>query len=139
IDYKKVLNLAKLHAYYITNACHELNYIRQNLSESDFLKMMNDYIYSLTSGSVIFDEDIQLYDSENDPEDSSKNNNNLSEINSKILGIEDSINLEYMSSNTDYLIFKEIIEYSKKDFNIDALASQGIQMRNTSIDVNKED
>ncbi|RIB11422.1 hypothetical protein C2G38_2145589 [Gigaspora rosea] len=99
---KKVLKLAKLHAYYVTNARHELNYIGQDLPESDFLKMMHDYAYSLTSGTAIFEEDIQLYDSEDDFEYNSEDNfdnsfedsfedNNLSEFNSNMLNIKDRI------------------------------------------------
>ncbi|RIB01632.1 hypothetical protein C2G38_2230215 [Gigaspora rosea] len=58
--------MAKLHAYYVTNARHELNYIGQDLSESDFLNMMHNYTNSLTSGAAMFEEDIQLYASEDD-------------------------------------------------------------------------
>ncbi|RIB02039.1 hypothetical protein C2G38_2050374 [Gigaspora rosea] len=47
---KKVSNMAKLHAYYVTNARHELNYVGQDLSQS----------------AAMFEEDIQLYDSEDD-------------------------------------------------------------------------
>lgn len=140
---KKVSNLAKLHAYYVTNARHELNYVGQDLPESDFLKMMHDYTYSLTSGTAIFDEDVQLYDSEDDFEYNSEDNfndDNLSEVNSNMLNIEDSINLKYASNDTDqFSTFDEVIDHGEKDFDIDALASQGMQMRNASIDVDKED
>ncbi|KAF0332888.1 zinc finger bed domain-containing protein 1-like [Gigaspora margarita] len=61
--------MAKLHAYYVTNAHHELNYVGQNLSESDFLQMIQNYSHSLTSGAAMFEEDIQLYDSEDDFDD----------------------------------------------------------------------
>ncbi|CAG8790068.1 3157_t:CDS:2, partial [Gigaspora rosea] len=142
-------NLAKLHAYYVTNARHELNYVGQDLPKSDFLKMMHDYAYSLTLGTAIFEEDIQLYDSEDDFEYNSEDNlddsfedsfedNNLSEVNSNMLNIEDSINLEYASNNTNQLLTSdEVIDHGEKDFDIDALASQGMQMRSASIDVDK--
>ncbi|CAG8792989.1 13641_t:CDS:1 [Gigaspora margarita] len=104
--------------------------------DSDFLKMMHDYTYSLTSGTAIFEEDIQLYDSEDDFEYNSENNfkdnfedsfedNNLLEVNSNMLNIENSINLEYASNNTDQLLTSDkVIDYGKKDFDIDALASK---------------
>ncbi|CAG8719290.1 30637_t:CDS:1, partial [Gigaspora margarita] len=132
---KKILKLAKLHAYHVTNAHHKLNYVGQNLPESDFLKMIHDYTYSLTSGTAVFEEDIQLYDSKDDFEYNSEDNfednfedsfedNNLSEVNSNILNIEDSINLEYTSNNTDQLLtFNKVIDHSEKDFDIDVLAS----------------
>ncbi|RIB06304.1 hypothetical protein C2G38_2046896 [Gigaspora rosea] len=141
--------LAKLHAYYVTNARHELNYVGQDLPESDFLKMMHDYAYLLTSGTAIFEENIQLYDSEDDFEYNSEDNlddsfedsfedNNLSEVNSNMLNIEDSINLEYASNNTNQLLTSdEVTDHGEKDFDIDALASQGMQMRSASIDVDK--
>jgi hypothetical protein len=50
--------MAKLHVYYIINACYELNYIGQNISKIDFFKMMEDYAQSLTSGNVMFNENI---------------------------------------------------------------------------------
>ncbi|KAF0553049.1 hypothetical protein F8M41_020735 [Gigaspora margarita] len=94
---------------------------------------------------------VLLYDSEDDFEYNSEDNfednfedsfedNNLSEVNSNMLNIEDSINLEYASNNTDQLLTSdEVIDYGEKDFDIDALASQGMQMRNASIDVDKDD
>ncbi|CAG8504857.1 18208_t:CDS:10 [Dentiscutata erythropus] len=100
---KKVSNMAKLHAYYVTNARHELNYVGQNLSENDFLKMMQDYTHSLTSGSAI-------------------------------------INLAYALNNTNQpTILDEIIDHGETDFDIDALTSQGMQMRNALVDKESED
>ncbi|CAG8477947.1 13234_t:CDS:2 [Gigaspora margarita] len=107
--------MAKLHAYYVTNACYELNYIEQNLPENDFLKMMHDYAYSLTSVD-------------------------LSEVDSNMLNIENSINLAYALNNTNQpTILDEIIDHSETDFDIDALTSQGMQMRNALVDKESED
>ncbi|CAG8833741.1 5859_t:CDS:1 [Cetraspora pellucida] len=134
--------MAKLHAYYVTNACHELNYVGQNLSESDFLKMMHNYTHSLTSGAAMFEEDIQLYDSEDDFEDDVEDNleddsiaNDLSEVDSSTLEIENSVNLNLALNNVDqHLILDEVIDYSEKNFDIDALVNQRMQMQNASID-----
>ncbi|CAG8573379.1 7259_t:CDS:2 [Cetraspora pellucida] len=139
---KKVSNMAKLHAYYVTNARHELNYVGQNLSESDFLKMMHNYTHSLTSGAAMFEEDIQLYDSEDDFEDDVEDNleddsiaNDLSEVDSSTLEIENSVNLNLALNNVDQpLILDEVIDHGEKNFDIDALVNQGMQMRNASID-----
>ncbi|CAG8629648.1 12159_t:CDS:1 [Cetraspora pellucida] len=134
--------MAKLHVYYITNAQHKLNYIGQNLSESDFLNMMHNYTNSLTSDTAMFEEDIQLYDSEDDfdiednLEDNLEDNsitNNLSEVDSSMLEIENSINLNLALNNTNQpLILDEVIDHGEKDFDVDSLVNQGMQMRNAS-------
>ncbi|CAG8454603.1 1807_t:CDS:2 [Dentiscutata heterogama] len=139
---KKVSNMAKLHAYYVTNARHELNYVGQDLSESDFLNMMHNYTNSLTSGAAMFEEDIQLYDSEDDfdiednLEDNLEDNsitNDLSEVDSSMLEIENSINLNLALNNMNQpLILDEVIDHGEKDFDIDSLVNQGMQMRNAS-------
>ncbi|CAG8755038.1 11150_t:CDS:1 [Dentiscutata erythropus] len=131
--------MAKLHAYYVTNARHELNYIGQNLSESDFLKMMHNYTNLLTSGAAMFEEDIQLYDSKDNFEDNIEDNledaDDLSEVDSSMLEIENDINLNLALNNTDQpLILDEVIDHGEKDFDIDELVNQGMQMRNASID-----
>jgi len=139
--------MAKLHAYYVTNARHELNYVGQNLPENDFLKMMQDYTHSLTSGSAMFEEDIQLYDSDDDFEDNYEDSTNddlsevdLSEVDSNMLNIENSINLAYALNNTNQpTILDEIIDHGETDFDIDALTSQGMQMRNALVDKESED
>ncbi|CAG8692451.1 hypothetical protein C2G38_2030027 [Gigaspora rosea] len=125
--------MAKLHAYYVTNAHYEL---RQNLLENDFLKMMHDYTHLLTSGSAMFEEGIQLYDSNDDFEDNYKDSIiynlseiDLSEIDSNMLNIENSTNLAYALNNTNQpMILDEIIDHSETDFDIDALTSQGMQI-----------
>ncbi|KAF0383081.1 zinc finger bed domain-containing protein 1-like [Gigaspora margarita] len=90
--------MAKLHAYYVINACYELNYIGQNLSESDFLQMMQNYTYSLTLSTAMFEEDIQLYNSKDDFDDLNlendlEDNSITNEVDSNILEIKNSINL----------------------------------------------
>ncbi|CAG8489519.1 20493_t:CDS:1 [Dentiscutata erythropus] len=103
---------------------------------------MHNYTHSLTSGTAMLEEDIQLYDSEDDFEDDSEDNlednsitNDLFEVDSSMLEIENSINLDQALGNTDQpLILDEVIDHSEKDFDIDALVNQGIQMRNASID-----
>ncbi|CAG8811883.1 10937_t:CDS:2, partial [Gigaspora margarita] len=108
-------NMAKLHAYYVTNIHHELNYVKQNLPENDFLKMMHDYTHSLTSVD-------------------------LSKVDSNMLNIENSINLAYALNNTNQLtILDKIIDHGKTDFDIDALTSQEMQMRNSLVDKESED
>ncbi|CAG8619056.1 7394_t:CDS:1 [Scutellospora calospora] len=134
--------MAKLYAYYITNTWHELNYVGQDLSKSDFLNMMHNYTNSHTSNVAIFEEDIQLYNSEDDfdiednLEDNLKDNsimNDLSEVDSSMLEIENSINLNFALNNTNQpLILDEVIDHGEKDFDIDSLVNQGIQMRNAS-------
>ncbi|RIB20296.1 hypothetical protein C2G38_2304571 [Gigaspora rosea] len=128
--------MAKLHAYYVTNARHELNYVRQNLPENDFLKMMHDYAHLLTSGSAMFEEDIQLYDSNNDFENYYEDSTDddllevdLSKVDSNMLNIENSINLAYALNNTNQsTILDEIIDHGETNFDIDALTSQGMQI-----------
>ncbi|CAG8527250.1 2404_t:CDS:2 [Dentiscutata heterogama] len=144
---KKVSNMAKLHAYYVTNARHELNYVGQNLPENNFLKMIQDYTHSLTLGSAMFEEDIQLYDSDDDFEDNYEDSTNddlsevdLSKVDSNMLNIENSINLAYALNNTNQsTILDEIIDHGETDFDIDALTSQGMQMRNALVDKESED
>jgi hypothetical protein len=131
--------MAKLHAYYVTNTHHELNYIGQNMSETDFFKMMEDYAQSLTLGNVMFDENIQLYnddhdddyndDNDNNTDDDANSNNddnnseeeggyrkiNLTEVDPEVLSIEDSINLEHALASTSQLLFSEKdIDHSEK-------------------------
>ncbi|KAF0545103.1 zinc finger bed domain-containing protein 1-like [Gigaspora margarita] len=74
--------MAKLHAYYVTNARHELNYVGQNLLESDFLQMMQNYTHSLTSDDL-------------------EDNPITNEVDSNILEIENSINLNLALNHTD--------------------------------------
>ncbi|CAG8768859.1 10392_t:CDS:2, partial [Racocetra fulgida] len=63
--------------------------------------------------------------------ESLKKTNDLSEVNSNILNIKNSVNLEYALINTDQpIILDEAINHSEKDFDIDALTNQGMQMRN---------
>ncbi|CAG8800689.1 37633_t:CDS:1, partial [Gigaspora margarita] len=104
VVHKKSFKYAKLHAYYVTNACYELNYIGQNLSESDFLQIMQNYTHSLTSGAAMFEEDIQLYNSEDDFddfEDDLEDNPITNEVDSNILEIENSVNLNLALNNMD--------------------------------------
>ncbi|CAG8790857.1 24039_t:CDS:1, partial [Dentiscutata erythropus] len=86
--------------------------------------------------TTMFEEDIQLYNSEDDFEDNIEDDfednsitNNLFEVNSSILKIENSINLDQALGNTNQpLILDEVINYGEKDFDIDALVNQGMQM-----------
>ncbi|KAF0389846.1 hypothetical protein F8M41_010877 [Gigaspora margarita] len=95
----------------------------------------------------MFEEDIQLYDSDDDFEDNYEDSTNddlseidLSEVDSNMLNIENSINLAYALNNTNQpTILDEIIDYDKTDFDIDALTSQGMQMRNSLVDKESED
>ncbi|CAG8844274.1 10884_t:CDS:2, partial [Gigaspora margarita] len=90
----KGLNIAKLHAYYVTNAYYKLNYIRQNLSENDFDNL----------------------------EDNLKNNPITNKVDSNILEIENSVNLNLALNNTDQtLVLDEVIDHSENDFDIDVL------------------
>ena len=152
--------MAKLHAYYVTNAYHELNYVGQNMSETDFFKMMEDYAQSLTSGNVMFDENIQLHDDDHDNDDDDINTDddansinddsnseeeedsqtmNLTEVDPEVLSIEDSINLEHASASTSQLLLsEEDIDHGEKDFDVNALADQGMQMRNAQTNMNEE-
>ncbi|KAF0454565.1 zinc finger bed domain-containing protein 1-like [Gigaspora margarita] len=124
--------MAKLHAYYVTNACYELNYVGQNLSESDFLQMMQNYTHLLTLGAAMFEEDIQLYNSEDDfddLEDDLEDNPITNEVDSNILEIENSVNLNLALNNTDQpLVLDEVIDHGEKDFDVDMLVNQGMQM-----------
>src|SRR5437868_15274515 len=97
--------MAKLYAYYITNVHHELNYVGQNISENDFLKLMQDYSYSLSSDTALFEEDIQL--NEDDSDDEIDDDLDLTNIDTKILNIKESIHLEYASNNTNQLVISK--------------------------------
>ncbi|CAG8516933.1 45310_t:CDS:2 [Gigaspora margarita] len=132
VNYKYI----KLGVY---NKNGHLNYVGQNLLESNFLQMMQNYTHLLISDAAIFEEDIQLYDSEDDfddlnLEDNFENNPITNEVDSNILEIENSINLNLALNNTDQtLVLDEVIDHGKKDFDVDALVNQGMQMQNTSI------
>ncbi|CAG8804584.1 27729_t:CDS:2 [Gigaspora margarita] len=132
LSVKKVSNMAKLHAYYVTNACYKLNYVGQNLSESDFLQMMQNYTHLLTSGVAMFEEDIQLYNSEDDfddLEDDLEDNPITNEVDSNIFEIENRVNLNLALNNTDQpLVLDEVINYGEKDFDVGVLVNQGMQM-----------
>ncbi|RIB30417.1 hypothetical protein C2G38_2152713 [Gigaspora rosea] len=107
---KKVSNIAKLHAYYVMNACHELNYVGQNLSESDFLQIMQNYTHSLTSDDL-------------------EDNPITNKVDSNILEIENSINLNLALNNMDQtLVLDEVIDHGEEDFDVDTLVNQGMQM-----------
>ena len=108
---------------------------------------MQDYTHSLTSGSAIFEEDIQLYDSDDDFEDNYEDFTNddlsevdLSEVDSNMLNIKNSINLAYALNNTNQpTILDELIDHGETNFDIDALTSQGMQMRNALVDKESKD
>ncbi|RIB01631.1 hypothetical protein C2G38_2230214 [Gigaspora rosea] len=52
---------------------------------------------------------------------------------SSMLEIENSINLNLALNNTNQpLILDEVVDHGEKDFDIDALVNQGMQMRNAS-------
>ncbi|CAG8529969.1 846_t:CDS:2, partial [Scutellospora calospora] len=102
---RPISNMAKLHTYYVTNAHHELNYVGQNISENDFLKLMQDYSYSLSSDTALFEEDIHIH-----LEYASNNTNQL-------------------------VISEEIIDHGEKDFNIDLLINQGTEIRNRLLNI----
>ncbi|CAG8744497.1 9466_t:CDS:2, partial [Cetraspora pellucida] len=108
---KKVSNMAKLHAYYVTNAWYELNYVRQDLSENDF----------------------DIKDNLEDNLEDNSITNDLSEVDFSMLEIENSINLNLALNNMNQpLILDEVIDHGKKDFDVDSLVNQGMQMRNAS-------
>ncbi|CAG8591667.1 16032_t:CDS:2, partial [Racocetra fulgida] len=80
--------------------------------------------------TIMFEEDIQS-DSEDDSEINLEDSvtNDLSKVNSNTLNIENSVNLEYTLINTDQpIILDEAIDHDKKDFDIDALTNQVMQM-----------
>ncbi|KAF0469291.1 hypothetical protein F8M41_025601 [Gigaspora margarita] len=81
------------------------------------------------------EEDIQLYDPEDDFDDLNlkddlEDNSITNEVDSNILEIENSINLNLALNNTDQtLVLDEVIDHGKKDFDVDALVNQRMQMR----------
>ncbi|CAG8818022.1 30742_t:CDS:2 [Gigaspora margarita] len=81
-----------------------------------------------------------LYNSEDDfddLEDNLEDNPITNEVDSNILKIENSVNLNLALNNTNQpLVLDEVIDHSENDFDIDVLVNQEMQMRNTSI--NKE-
>ncbi|KAF0511730.1 hypothetical protein F8M41_018209 [Gigaspora margarita] len=105
---------------------------------------MHNYTNSLTLGTKMFEEKILLYnskdnfdnieDNENSFEDNLEDNsimNNLSEVDFSILEIENSINLNLALNNINQpSILDEVINHDEKDFNIDALVNQEMQMQN---------
>ncbi|CAG8543758.1 4556_t:CDS:2 [Cetraspora pellucida] len=82
--------------------------------------MMHNYTYSLTLDVVMFEEDIQLYDSEDNFEDNIEDNfednsiaNNLSKV-----------NFNLALNNVDQsLILDEVIDYNKMNFDINTLVN----------------
>ncbi|KAF0342515.1 hypothetical protein F8M41_016125 [Gigaspora margarita] len=109
--------------------------------------MMHDYTHLLTLGTAMFEEDIQLYDSDDDFEDYYEDPTNdnlpevdLSEVDSNMLNIENSINLAYALNNTNQpMILDKIIDHSETNFDINALTSQGMQMQNALVDKESKD
>ncbi|CAG8840258.1 509_t:CDS:1 [Cetraspora pellucida] len=77
-----------------------------------------------------------MYDSEDDFEDDVEDNlkdnsiaNDLSEVDSSTLEIENSVNLNLALNNVDQLlILDEVIDHGEKNFDIDALVNQEMQM-----------
>ena len=94
--------MARLHSYYISNACQELNYVGKDLSEEDFNKVMQDYTDSLLFDENMFDDDIDdIEEFENqfenlisDEEEETNGNPSNDEKDSDLL-VGDWVNLNY--------------------------------------------
>ena len=68
--------MAKLHAYYVTNAKAELKYVYQGLSEEKFYEEVERNLseYLVEDDIIEVEEDYDYYDDEDEDEDENDNN-----------------------------------------------------------------
>src|SRR4051812_33375194 len=110
--------MAKLHAYYITNAKAELKYIYQDLQEEKFYEEIEKNLSEYLANDIIEVEEFEDEDSdvsENENENDINNNNN---------GIDEYLNLASEELRqllevqvVEMRIEKQPVDHGEKDFN----------------------
>lgn len=120
--------MAKLHAYYITNAKAELKYVYQGLSEEKFYeeveKNLSEY---LAEDDIVEVEDDFDYDDDED-EDEGENDNDRNNNNS---GIDEYLNLASEELRrllevqvVEVRIEKQPVDHGEKNFDVNALLQE---------------
>jgi hypothetical protein len=121
---EKVSNMAKLHAFYVTNAREEMNFIGHDISDDEFQEFMNDYTNSIDFDEEMFIDDIL--------EDFNDEVIDLTQLNGETLEVEEFLNLEVMelteelgeSQNTE--AESEAEDHGNLDFDVDAILNSSL-------------
>lgn len=120
--------MAKLHAYYITNAKAELKYVYQDLQEEKFYeeieKNLSEYLADddvIEVEEEFGDEDSDVNEDEDENDDINNNNNGIDEyLNLASEELRQLLEVQVV----EVRIEKQPIDHGEKDFDINALLQE---------------
>ena len=119
--------MAKLHAYYITNAKAELKYVYQGLSEEKFYEEVdkNLFEYLAEDDIVKVEEDYGYnYDDKNEDEDENGTNNNNSRIDEYLNLASEKLRRLLEVQVVEVHIERQLVDHGEKDFDVNALLQE---------------
>jgi hypothetical protein len=119
--------MAKLHAYYITNARTELKYVYQNLPEEKFYeeveKNLSEHLAEDDIAEV--EEDSDYDDDENEDEnENDTNNNNNNRIDEYLDLASEELRRLLEVQVVEVRIERQPIDHGEKDFDVNALLQE---------------
>jgi sulfite reductase beta subunit-like hemoprotein len=120
--------MAKLHAYYVTNAKAELKYVYQGLSEEKFYEEVEKNLseYLAEDDIVEVEDDFDYDDDEDEDEDEGENgtNNNNGRIDEYLNLASEELRRLLEVQVVEVYIEKQPVDHGEKDFDINALLQE---------------
>jgi hypothetical protein len=119
--------MAKLHAYYVTNAKSELKYVYQGLSEEKFYEEVDKNLseYLAEDDIVEVEEDYGYnYDDKDEDEDENGTNNNNNRIDEYLNLASEELRRLLEVQVVEVHIERQPVDHGEKDFDVNALLQE---------------
>ena len=118
--------MAKLHAYYVTNAKAELKYVYQGLSEEKFYEKVEKNLseYLAEDDIVEVEDDFDYDDDEDEDEGENGTNNNNGGIDEYLNLASEELRRLLEVQVVEVRIEKQPVDHGEKDFDVNALLQE---------------